>query len=154
MNTVGLRPAALGPGEPTTTQPDRRADQTSPPAAEAVAAGPGPVTEAAVTPPAAGTDTPQVSEKKVADERPMMPERPSAERALGIEEPPFPAPTNRPAGPLKTFAQVPTEVMEEVSRRTAEEIQAQAKGVPDRNDPTPMPASPQAIGPSVPYNAA
>jgi hypothetical protein len=46
------------------------------------------------------------------------------------------------------------EVVREIARIREEAAEAQAAGVPGRNDPTPMPARPDAIGARIPYDAA
>ena len=52
----------------------------------------------------------------------------------------------RPAPPLKTFATIPTEITAEIAR-IREEAAMRRPGGPG-NDPTPMPAPAEAIGPS------
>jgi hypothetical protein len=46
------------------------------------------------------------------------------------------------------------EIVREITRLREEAAQAPVAGVPGRNDPTPMPARPEAIGPGMPYDAA
>ena len=70
------------------------------------------------------------------------------ERAL----PDLPQP--QPAGPLRSFAQVPTQLMQELTRLRSAELPANAAGVPGRLDPTPVPAPSEAIGPRAGVGAA
>lgn len=59
------------------------------------------------------------------------------------------------AGGQQAFAEIPMRVMEEIARLRDDTASRNASGVPGRNDPTPMPASPQAIGTGgMPYDAA
>jgi hypothetical protein len=86
------------------------------------------------TPPSGGS---QIREEDPLIKRPMLA---LPDRAL----PDLPRP--EPAGPLRTFAQVPTELMQELTRLRSAEVAASASGIPGRLDPTPMPAPDDAIG--------
>ena len=153
MMTFGLRPTAPGPGEPgaaiQATSNDKiaslRADTSG--AARSITDS---LTAEPVVPPIAPPETAGVAEKKFSTEL-VAPQPPAPDGAPGTPE----APRSEPVGPLKTYAQIPTEMMQEISRLREEAAAANAKGVPGRNDPTPMPAAPEAIGTGrVPYDAA
>jgi len=58
-------------------------------------------------------------------------------------------PMPEPAGPLRSFAQVPTELMQELTRLRSAAQASLAAGVPGRLDPTPLPAPDDAIGAGV-----
>lgn len=54
----------------------------------------------------------------------------------------------RPAAPLRSFAQIPTEMVQEIIRIRENKASDSAKGIDGRQDPTPMPARSDAIGPA------
>ncbi|MEM6739431.1 MAG: hypothetical protein AAF646_04895 [Pseudomonadota bacterium] len=99
---------------------------------------------------AKASDVADVADKRLSTEL-IVPQPPARDDDAAAPQP-IPA---EPAGPLKTYAQIPTEMMQEISRLREEAAEANAQGVPGRNDPTPMPASPTAIGTGeMPYDAA
>jgi hypothetical protein len=153
MMTVGLRPAASGPGDPGPAQQPGKSSQSIVLASLQPAAPTGSALPPFAVPPATDpSDTTGPQEKRLSAELTGPP--PSQPDGAGDGEAPIIA-QPEPAGPLKTFAQIPTEVMQEISRLREEAAAQSAQGVPGRNDPTPMPASPAAIGGSgSPYDAA
>ncbi|MEM1431775.1 MAG: hypothetical protein AAGG09_20140 [Pseudomonadota bacterium] len=103
-----------------------------------------------VVPPISAEEPTALVDQKFSTEL-LVPQPPSEDGAPGTPE----APRQEPVAPLKTYAQIPTEMMQEISRLREEAAEANAQGVPGRNDPTPMPAAPAAIGTgSIPYDAA
>lgn len=52
----------------------------------------------------------------------------------------------RPAAPLRSFAQIPTQMIQEINRMREDFAAIKARGIEGRSDPTPMPARPEAIG--------
>jgi len=152
MMTVGLHPAALGPGDssPADRQgvPDQFA-QMAPSPNGAAARGPTPLTTEALLPPESGREAgPLPDRAPPPDALALKPQ------SGGGDAPDLPLLRPEPAGPLKTFAQIPMEIVQEITRLREEAEQARISGVPGRNDPTPMPARPEAIGARMPYDAA
>lgn len=157
MLTVAPRPYPLSPGEP-----GLRADRPSAPAL--FPEGSMPVSGATASAPPI---LPEAIGPGPAPDRAGAPGlRPaSQETSLPAGESRAPSDTRsdrdmpriipvRPGAP-QSLARIPTEIMEEISRLRAEAEQARVGGVPGRNDPTPMPASPQSIGgETTPYGAA
>jgi hypothetical protein len=152
MMTVGLRPAAFGPGDPGTQamQPSNAQDATSAMSAMGATVNPAAAeTLNAVKPSAEKSETAAAEARRLPPE--LVAPQPAARDADGIDQ----AAVQPGAGPLKTFAQIPTEVMQEISRLREEAAAENVGGIPGRNDPTPMPASPAAIGAgAMPYDAA
>jgi len=153
MMTVGLRPAAPGPGdlgaEPrfsTLDQARRMGTAIAPDGSPAGASQ----TEAAAPPPGSARETEATTDRALPPE--LIAPQPPAEGQEGRADPV--GPRDDPSGPLKTYAQIPMEIVQEISRLREEAAQMQIEGVPGRNDPTPMPARPEAIGTRVPYDAA
>ena len=157
MMTVGLRPAAFGPGDPGTQsaqQPNAR-DAARIGAIEGAALTGAATTLTAAQTQAAVMPADQVDETAAAEARRLPPELVAPQPADRDAERADPSVAQPGAGPLKTFAQIPTEVMQEISRLREEAAAENVAGIPGRNDPTPMPASPAAIGAgAMPYDAA
>ncbi|RDC71204.1 hypothetical protein DLJ49_15320 [Rhodovulum sp. 12E13] len=173
MMTFGLRPAAFGPGDLGHAAQDSAIDQARrvvvAPENPAPPAG-GPQTSAAVRQPDSASDAAPVDSRRMAEtqanaprvddsragNRSLPPEliapQPPAEAGDGVPEGIAFRP--EPAGPLKTYAQIPMEIVREITRLREEAAEAQAAGISGRNDPTPMPARPDAIGARMPYDAA
>lgn len=59
----------------------------------------------------------------------------------------------RPVPPLKSFANIPMQVVEEISKIREEAAKENAEGANGRPDPTPVPAADQAIAPTPPGSA-
>lgn len=95
----------------------------------------------------------RVSDTRVADQRlaETSDEANRAERrgAIGKGDEERLGPNVRPAPPLKSFATIPTAMMEEIERLRQEAAERAAKGVEGRADPTPVPAREDAIGPAL-----
>lgn len=153
MIPVAFGPASRGAAEQgVATQQETRQDATAP------VPGASTTTETInksliaepVMPPSGASEASEVSEKRLQTEL-VVPQPPTSD-----DDPSVPrAEPEEPAGPLKTYAQIPTEMMQEITRLREEAAEGNAQGVPGRNDPTPMPASPDAIGPTrMPYDAA
>jgi hypothetical protein len=152
MMTVGLRPAAFGPGDPG-TQSAQQPNAQDVARIGAITGAASTVTAAQI--PAAVMPADQVDETAAAEARRLPPELVAPQPAERDAERADPAVAQPGAGPLKTFAQIPTEVMQEISRLREEAAAENVAGIPGRNDPTPMPASPAAIGAgAMPYDAA
>jgi len=136
MNPIApIAPAAAPRDGAVEARPPAQASAAS---AVAVAAAPSAVI--APRPPNAATDTDPTADKRIADE-------PTRSSASASDEPDVPQlPQARPAAPLKSFAQIPTEVMAEISRLREEAAEATDTAPIEREDPTPMPASERAIG--------
>lgn len=173
MMTVGLRPAAFGPGDLGQAAQYRATEQARrvvvAPANPAPSVG-GTQTIGAVRQPESASAPIQVDSRRIADtqaneqrvddsrasNRSLPPEliAPQAPTETGDGAPEASAFRPDPAGPLKTYAQIPMEIVREITRLREEAAEAQAAGIPGRNDPTPMPARPEAIGARMPYDAA
>ena len=155
MMTVGLRPAAPGPGdlgsEPRSSTLDQ-ARRMVPAIAPAGSPAGASQTEAAAPPPGSARETEASADRALPPE--LIAPQPPAEGREGRADPSGAGPRDDPSGPLKTYAQIPMEIVQEISRLREEAAQMQIEGVPGRNDPTPMPARPEAIGARVPYDAA
>jgi hypothetical protein len=159
MLTVGLRPTALGPGEPGTGPQQNQSQPSTSPTAVLAGLAPAagaPLTSQAVLPPEDATAPTEIAERRLPPEL-IAPQPPEGDEWSAGN--PVLQVVTEPAGPLKTFAQIPTEVMQEISRLREEAAQSNILGVRGRNDPTPMPASADAIGAQsglarVPYDAA
>jgi hypothetical protein len=174
MMTVGLRPAAFGPGDLGQAAQDSAIEQARQvdvaPANSAPPVG-GTQTLDAVRQPGPASDGAQVDSRRMAGPEatdPRVNDSRAGTRALPPEliapQPPAEAGGDgapeaiplrpEPAGPLKTYAQIPMEIVREITRLREEAAEAQAAGIAGRNDPTPMPARPEAIGARMPYDAA
>ena len=86
----------------------------------------------------------QVAETPLPRQESAAPER--RWREFGTRETGFQSP--RPAPPLRSFAQIPTEVMEQISLLRQQGAAPDPRGVPGRNDPTPVPAPAILVSPS------
>ncbi|MEM9250446.1 MAG: hypothetical protein AAGB05_17350 [Pseudomonadota bacterium] len=154
MIPVGIGPASRGATEQgAATQQDNRQDAAAPVKEASISAEASsfkPETPDPVSPPQASSETSRASGNTALDT--MIELAPKVETEEQEEAAP---PPPEPAGPLKTYAQIPTEMVREISRLREEAAEEKVQGVPGRNDPTPMPASPDAIGTGrVPYDAA
>ncbi len=153
MMIIGLRPAALGPGDAIPADRQSALDQslgTSTAPSGAAPPGAPPLTAQALRPIANGRDAEPLPDRAppldaMALRRPSNGDTPEPDLAVLRPE---------PAGPLKTFAQIPMQIVQEITRWREEAEQGRAAGIPGRNDPTPMPARPEAIGARMPYDAA
>ena len=162
MMTIGLRPAALGPVErglvanASADTDARQVSSTQPgPAVAAVAqematavAPTQPLQESAET----AQKTVSASSAIETGTSAVSPEAASDRLTAGDDALELPRP--EPAGPLKSYAQIPMEIIKQINRLREEAAQAHSEEIPGRNDPTPMPASPSAIGAAMPYDAA
>ena len=154
MITVGPRPLAPAPGASGSEAPEKERPAEAAARAPAEAA-PTQQSDAPqrVVPPTEGTRTDAATARPLPTEL-LAPQPPVADDEAQAQ--PRPA---EDTGRLQSFAQIPTEVMQEISRLRQEAAESKAQGVPGRNDPTPMPASPEAIGQTsgpgaMPYDTA
>jgi len=152
MMTVGLRPAAFGPGDPGSQAIQQPGAQDAMRATSAVGATlslASTETPKAVQPGAAAADPAAAEARRLPAE--LVAPKPADRDTDGADR----AAVQPGMGPLKTFAQIPTEVMQEISRLREEAEARNVGGIPGRNDPTPVLASPAAIGAAaMPYDAA
>lgn len=149
MNPIATLATTPAPREGAYT--DARARSTPPAGAPEVVAALSDrlQTATAVRPPEAAAETQEAADKRMAEEptrREETSESPHGAASSGSEAP-------RPAPPLKSFAQIPMKVVEEISRLREEAARETAQGVPGRSDPTPVPAANQAIAPAPPGSA-
>ncbi len=140
MMSEGPRPVSSGSAV-TYAAPDAREQPAlAAPSAPATA----PETARATLPP--GPVQP-ASDSEARDPAALLPEAPPPRIRSGEPEefPPEP-PRPAPAGPLKTYAEIPSEVMKKIAELREELAGQRARGIPGRADPTPMPADAAAIG--------
>ena len=148
MMSESPRPVSSGPGV-TYAAPDAR-EQPAQAAPNAPATAP--ETRGATVPP--GPVQP-ATDSDPRDPAALLPEAPPPrERTSAPEEFPPEPPRPAPAGPLKTYAEIPSEVMKKIAELREELAGEKARGIPGRADPTPMPADAAAIGPGRTANDA
>jgi hypothetical protein len=140
MMSVDPRPVSSGPGV-TYAAPDAREQPAqAAPSAPATA----PQTALATLPPGPAMPATHSVPRDPAEMMRAAP--PPRERVGEADEFPPEPPRPAPAGPLMTYAEIPSEVMKKIAELREELAGEKARGIPGRPDPTPMPADSAAIG--------